>query len=99
MIPSQVVVRFHKGIDFASRPGTPIRVVADGIVTRAESRRGYGLMVEVNHGNGYVTRYAHASKILVRSGEKVTRGQQDRRRRLHRSLHRSSSALRSAVER
>ncbi len=66
---------FHKGVDFASDAGTDVLAVASGIVTWAGRREGYGNLVEVNHGNGLVTRYAHASKTLVSVGDKVERGQ------------------------
>jgi murein DD-endopeptidase MepM/ murein hydrolase activator NlpD len=66
---------FHKGIDFASDAGTDVLAVAAGIVTWAGPREGYGNLVEVNHGNGYVTRYAHAARALVAVGDQVERGQ------------------------
>ena len=65
----------HKGVDFAGKMGSDIVSVGSGVVTWAESRYGYGLMVEVNHGNGYATRYGHAQKILVKVGETVKKGQ------------------------
>ncbi len=65
---------FHSGVDIANKPGSPIKAVADGVVTRAGREGAYGLMVEVNHGNGYHTRYAHASKILVDVGSRVSKG-------------------------
>ncbi len=64
----------HEGIDFAAPMGTPIHAVAAGIVTWAGPRGGYGNMVQIDHGNGYSTRYGHASKILVHVGETVQRG-------------------------
>jgi murein DD-endopeptidase MepM/ murein hydrolase activator NlpD len=66
---------FHKGIDFASDAGQDVLAVASGIVTWAGPREGYGNLVEVNHGNGYVTRYAHAARTLVAVGDEVERGQ------------------------
>ncbi len=66
---------FHKGIDFAGAQGAPVIAVAAGVVTWAGNRDGYGTLVEINHGNGYVTRYAHNEKVLVKVGETVTRGQ------------------------
>lgn len=66
---------FHKGIDIAAKEGTEIIAVAGGVVTWADRRWGYGNLVEVNHGNGYVTRYAHCSKLLVKEGEAVKKGQ------------------------
>lgn len=65
---------FHEGIDFAAPMGTPIHAVAAGIVTWAGARGGYGNMVQLDHGNGYATRYGHAEKILVHVGETVQRG-------------------------
>jgi murein DD-endopeptidase MepM/ murein hydrolase activator NlpD len=65
---------FHKGIDFAGREGNDIVAVASGVVTWAGDRYGYGEMVEVNHGNGYVTRYAHNAENLVSVGATVKRG-------------------------
>ncbi len=64
----------HEGIDFAAPLGTPIHAVAAGIVTWAGPRGGYGNMVQIAHGNGFSTRYGHASKILVHVGETVQRG-------------------------
>ena len=66
---------FHEGIDFASRPKSLVRAVAAGIVTWSDRYSGYGNMIEINHGNGYVTRYAHNKKNLVVVGDKVEKGQ------------------------
>lgn len=66
----------HEGLDFAARRGTPIHAASGGVVTEARYVPGYGKMVEINHGNGLVTRYAHASSISVKLGEIVTKGQQ-----------------------
>jgi murein DD-endopeptidase MepM/ murein hydrolase activator NlpD len=66
---------FHKGVDFASDAGSDVLAVAAGIVTYAGPREGYGYMVEINHGNGYVTRYGHAARTLVVVGDEVERGQ------------------------
>ena len=66
---------FHKGLDFASDAGTDVLAVAQGVVTWAGPREGYGILVEVNHGNGYVTRYAHNSRVSVLPGDTVQRGQ------------------------
>ena len=65
----------HKGIDFATRAGADVLAVASGIVTWAGPREGYGTLIEINHGNGYVTRYAHDADTLVRVGDTVQRGQ------------------------
>lgn len=65
----------HEGIDFSAPVGTPIVAASGGIVTEARYRSGYGKMVEISHGDGLVTRYAHASSILVRLGDVVEKGQ------------------------
>lgn len=65
---------FHAGIDFAGAPGTRVLVVADGVVSFAGRDRNYGKLVEITHGNGYVTRYAHNSTLLVEPGQTVRRG-------------------------
>lgn len=66
---------FHEGLDFPASAGTPILAAADGIVTTAERTPDYGNIVKVNHGSGLETRYAHASKLLVKVGERVVKGQ------------------------
>jgi len=66
---------FHAGVDFAGEAGATVTAVATGVVTWAGERFGYGNLVEVNHGNGYVTRYAHNSAVLVKVGETVQKGQ------------------------
>ncbi len=66
---------FHPGIDFANKRGTPIIAVASGVVTWSSKRYGYGNMVEIDHGNGYETRYGHAEKLLVKVGQTVKKGQ------------------------
>jgi murein DD-endopeptidase MepM/ murein hydrolase activator NlpD len=66
---------FHRGIDFAGHEGAKVVAVAAGVVTWARDRYGFGKMVEVNHGNGYVTRYAHNEKLLVDVGDTVKKGQ------------------------
>lgn len=68
-------LREHRGIDFAAKIGTEIVAVATGVVTWAGPRQGYGSMVEVTHGNGYVTRYAHNARNLVRVGDHVQQGE------------------------
>lgn len=65
---------FHKGIDITAPTGTPIVASATGRVTYADRFTTYGLCVEVNHGNGIMTRYAHMSRIAVRIGQRVARG-------------------------
>lgn len=66
---------WHSGIDFAAHAGTSVFAVAGGVVTWAGDRYGYGKMVEIDHGNGYVTRYAHNRKMLVAVGDVVEKGQ------------------------
>ena len=66
---------FHKGVDFAGAKGSTVMAVAAGIVTWAGERSGFGKLVEINHGDGYVTRYAHNEKTLVSVGQTVKRGE------------------------
>jgi murein DD-endopeptidase MepM/ murein hydrolase activator NlpD len=66
---------FHTGLDIATPVGSKVHAVAEGIVTYAGVRRGYGNVVEIDHGNGYMTRFAHNSKLLVHVGERVRVGQ------------------------
>ncbi len=65
---------FHRGIDFAAPAGSKVMAVAAGVVTYAKHRYGYGETVEINHGNGYVTRYAHNESITVKAGDVVKKG-------------------------
>ena len=67
-------LRAHEGIDVSAPMGSPIRAAAGGLVTDAGTESGYGLLVTVDHGYGLVSRYAHCSKILVRVGQRVKRG-------------------------
>ena len=64
----------HKGTDFASGYGTPIYATADGVVVKAGWGTGYGRVVEIRHAFGLQTRYAHMSKIRVKAGQRVSRG-------------------------
>ena len=66
--------RYHRGIDFAAKMGAEIVAVATGVVTWSGPRQGYGRMVEITHGNGYVTRYAHNAQNLVVVGDHVQQG-------------------------
>jgi murein DD-endopeptidase MepM/ murein hydrolase activator NlpD len=66
---------FHKGVDFAGAAGSRIVAVAAGVVIWAGERSGFGKLIEINHGDGYVTRYAHNEKTLVSLGETVKRGE------------------------
>ena len=68
--------QFHKGIDFDARRGEPVMSVADGVVSYSGVRSGYGNVVEVDHGNGFVTRYAHNARNSVKVGDLVRSGQQ-----------------------
>ena len=65
----------HTGLDFPSPVGTEIHAAAGGVVRTAEMHPEYGLMLEIDHGNGLMTRYGHTSKILVKVGDLVKRGQ------------------------
>ncbi len=66
----------HTGLDMPGRKGTPIYATAEGTVISSGYESGYGLAVVINHGYGYKTRYAHLSKIKVKAGQKVKRGEQ-----------------------
>ena len=66
---------FHRGLDFAGPSGAEVVAVASGVVTYSKERFGYGKTVEINHGNGYVTRYAHNQRVVVAIGDTVQKGQ------------------------
>jgi murein DD-endopeptidase MepM/ murein hydrolase activator NlpD len=66
---------FHEGVDFPAETGTAIQAAASGRVIFADVHPEYGKMVEIDHGNGLVTRYAHASQLLVKEGDLVVAGQ------------------------
>ena len=68
--------QFHKGIDFEADVGDPVLAVADGVVSYSGVRSGYGNVVEIDHGNGYVTRYAHNSRLERQVGDLVRAGQE-----------------------
>ncbi|MFL0796820.1 MAG: M23 family metallopeptidase [Cellvibrionaceae bacterium] len=68
-------IAWHSGVDFAGKRGSDIVAVAAGVITWSAKRHGYGLMVEVNHGNGYSTRYAHNQSNNVKVGDVVKKGQ------------------------
>lgn len=67
--------KLHEGMDFSAPIGTPILAASGGIVTQARYVTGYGKLVEISHGDGLVTRYAHASSMLVNPGDVVEKGQ------------------------
>jgi murein DD-endopeptidase MepM/ murein hydrolase activator NlpD len=69
------VTRPHEGIDLAAPYGTPVVAPAAGVVERVSEQTGYGMVLEIDHGNGVETKYAHLSRIDVRMGQHVTRGQ------------------------
>ena len=72
--PVYGTVKFHEGMDFSCNVGTPVYATGNGTVVKAEWASGYGNLVEIDHGYGYVTRYAHLSELLVKLGQKVNRG-------------------------
>ncbi|AMW80127.1 peptidase M23 [Acinetobacter sp. TGL-Y2] len=65
----------HSGLDMSAPTGTPIYATGSGVVTKSGWGTGYGQYVEINHGNGYITRYAHASRLIARVGERVGAGE------------------------
>ncbi|MBL8525736.1 MAG: M23 family metallopeptidase [Betaproteobacteria bacterium] len=66
---------FHTGVDFNAPPGSPILAAAGGVVSSAERHTEYGNMVDINHDNGLTTRYAHMSRMIVKVGDVVLKGQ------------------------
>jgi len=65
----------HEGVDYMVQAGTPIRASAGGVVAYSAQHPQYGNMIEIDHGNGIVTRYAHASRLLMKVGQVVRRGE------------------------
>ena len=65
----------HQGVDCPAVTGTPILAIANGTVTQAGYNDGYGNLVEIDHGQGYTSKYGHASQILTRMGQQVQKGQ------------------------
>lgn len=65
----------HSGVDLREEPGSPVRATAGGRVVEADWSGGYGRMVEIDHGGGLITRYAHLSRIAVKPGDQIARGQ------------------------
>ena len=72
--PFTHALSLHEGLDFPAPKNTNILATADGVVTQAKDATGYGLMVEIKHSNGFVTRYGHASKLLVKQGQEIKKG-------------------------
>lgn len=72
--PFKKTKAYHKGVDLAGRTGNKIKVMAKGKVTRAGTASGYGNLVEVDHGNGFKTKYGHMHKIYVKKGQYVEAG-------------------------
>jgi murein DD-endopeptidase MepM/ murein hydrolase activator NlpD len=66
---------FHHGLDIANALGTPVKATADGIVQLASWQGGYGRLIMIEHGRGFKTYYGHNSKLMVKPGDRVTRGQ------------------------
>ena len=66
---------WHEGVDFAGKLGSDVVAVASGVVTWAGKRYGYGNLIEINHGNGYITRYGHNREVLVEVGDRVKQGE------------------------
>jgi len=66
---------WHSGVDIASEEGRDVIAVGSGVVTEAQDRGGYGYFVEIDHGDGKQTRYAHAKELLVEAGQVVEKGQ------------------------
>jgi murein DD-endopeptidase MepM/ murein hydrolase activator NlpD len=67
---------FHKGLDFAGKKGSEVIAVGDGVVSWAGKKSGYGQLIEINHGNGYSTRYGHNQSHMVKVGDTIKKGQQ-----------------------
>jgi len=66
---------YHEGVDIAARLGSPVMAMGAGVISYSGLKSGYGLLVEITHGQGYVTRYAHAAEALVKIGDRVVKGQ------------------------
>ncbi len=75
MHPVLGYIRPHKGIDLGGKKGDPVFATGDALVEEAQTMRGYGRQILLNHEFGYKTRYAHLSQILVKKGDRVKRGQ------------------------
>ena len=66
--------QFHRGIDIVADAGTPVVASADGVISLAQRNGDYGKTIDISHGYGYVTRYAHLGELLMRTGQRVKRG-------------------------
>lgn len=73
--PILEVTKFHEGLDFPASLGTPVYATADGKISFAGEKTGYGNCIDIDHGNTYTTRYGHLSKINVKAGQNVKRGE------------------------
>ena len=93
------LARPHEGIDVSAPMGSPIEAPAAGVVTEAGWETGYGNTITINHGFGIVTKFAHASKLLVKNGQRVARGQRIALVGQLGSRHRPAPPLRGARER
>jgi murein DD-endopeptidase MepM/ murein hydrolase activator NlpD len=89
----------HEGVDFVATPGTGIRAAAAGVVVSAERHPQYGNLVEIDHGKDLTTRYAHASKFMVKAGAVGQARPGDCRGWVYRALHRPAPAFRGAHSR
>ncbi len=75
--PVHKIMKMHAGIDFSAPQGTPIQATGDGVVVEVDTKKsGYGFHVIIDHGYGYQTLYGHMSKIQVKQGQKIKKGQQ-----------------------
>jgi len=74
MSPFTGRLQMHEGLDIAARPGTPVKASAEGIVIYSGWKSDFGKLVTIDHGYGYRTRYGHMSKIYVKNGQRVKRG-------------------------
>jgi murein DD-endopeptidase MepM/ murein hydrolase activator NlpD len=76
MHPILHIKQMHEGLDFTTDVGTPVFATGDGVIDFVGNKEGFGLMVEIDHGFGYVTIYGHLSRTLVKEGQKITRGKE-----------------------
>jgi murein DD-endopeptidase MepM/ murein hydrolase activator NlpD len=76
MHPILHIRQMHEGLDFTTDVGTPVFATGDGVIDFAGNKEGFGLMVEIDHGFGYITIYGHLSRTLVKEGQKITRGKE-----------------------